>query len=100
QFAFTQGSGGVPQRLLNVLAFQVRIGGQNFVFVHAVSDHSNDRCHWNAQSPYAGDAAHLLSVCGDPCESHGSSSRRKRRLFTKTARPRTYTIDVELATTK
>jgi hypothetical protein len=73
QLTFAHRLGGIAQRFDDVLRLQIRIGGKNFGFGHAVGDHRHDGRDRDAQTPEARHAAHLTRVDRYAGKFHGSA---------------------------
>jgi hypothetical protein len=70
QLALAHRFGCVMKRLECVVALQIRIGGEDFVFRHTIRNHRHNGGNRNTQSTNAGNTPHLFQTNGDPGEPH------------------------------
>jgi hypothetical protein len=59
-----------PQRLRNVLPFQIRIQSENFVHAHPLRHHLDHHGYWNAQPANTGSPTQLICADSDPGKRH------------------------------
>jgi len=78
---FAKNVSGVPQRLRDVLRFQVRQVGDDFLSGHAVGDHGHDRGDGDPEAANGRNPSHHVGVNRDPRELHAGRLALAGRLW-------------------